>query len=287
VNRGVPILRIKEDIQQKIRELPMPDPSESLMWKFSASDPIAPEAPIVGCDSFQTLVWRSAVAGSPRFILVGGADRSGKTFRLSVLATMLPDNGHLKVALRADAISKLGAMDLARAVCKAAGPVVPNFVQAADFDSSAGTWVRDELVHKVIQALDTVRSGRLVWLTIAELNRSDIQGEQASDFLLSLYEQVRTVDWLRIVLDDMKGDSLTSLRVLTERHRVDNVARADIETYLSRSIAEFEPPQAQVVGTFAAFAFKQYEGWLNENVSDPMERLSDTLIKIVDANLRR
>jgi V8-like Glu-specific endopeptidase len=287
VNRGVPIIRIKEHIQQSIRELPVPDPSESPVWKRSAADPLRPEGPIVGCDPFQSLVWKSAVAGSPRFILVGGADHSGKTFRLSVLAAMLPDSGHLKVGLRADAISKLGAMDLAKEVCKAAGSAVPAFVQAADFNSSAGTWVRDELVQKVIQALDAARSGRLVWLTIAELNRTDIQGEQASDFLLSLYEQVRTVDWLRIVLDDMKGDALTTLRAVTERHRVDNVTRIDIETYLSRAIAEFKTPEGDVVRAFAGVAFKQYERWLDERAVDPMDRLSDTLIDTVEEILGR
>ena len=35
--------------------------------------------------------------------------------------------------------------------------------------------MRDELVEKVIETLNTVRSGRLVWLTIAELNRTDIK----------------------------------------------------------------------------------------------------------------
>lgn len=282
VNRGVPIIRIKEHIQQSIRELPVPDPSESPVWKRSSADPLRPEGPIVGCDTFQSLVWRSAVAGSPRFILVTGADRSGKTFRLSVLATMLPDGGHLKVGLRAEAISKLGAMDLAKEMCKAAGAAVPAFVQAADFNSSAGSWVRDELVQKVIQALDGVRSGRLVWLTIAELNRNDIQGEQASDFLLSLYEQVRTVDWLRIVLDDMKGDAPSTLRAVTERHRLDNVTKGDIEDYLSRAIAEFETPQEGVVRAFAGVAFKQYERWLNDQVTDPMDRLSGTLTDMVE-----
>jgi hypothetical protein len=287
INRGVPILAFKEEIQQKIRNFPVPDPSESPVWKLSSSDPSAPEAPIVGSESFQWLVWRSALTGKPRFILIGGAAHSGKTFRLSVLATMLPDSGHLKVALRADAISKLSAMDLAKAVCKAAGPIVPQFVPASDFNSSGGTWVRDELVEKVIETLNTVRSGRLVWLTIAELNRSDIQGEQASDFLLFLYERVRTADWLRIVLDDMKGDAPSSIRELTEPHRVENVTQLQIETYLSRAIAEFKTPQADVVQAFAELAFKKYERWLFKSVTNPMEQLSDELIDTVEVNLGR
>jgi hypothetical protein len=285
INRGVPILAFKDEIPQKIPNFPVPDPSETPVWKLSLSDPFAPEAPIVGSDSFQWLIWRSAETGKPRFILIGGAAHSGKTFRLSVLATMLPDSGHLKVALRADAISKLSAMDLAKAVCKAAGPIIPQFVPASEFNSSGGTWVRDELVEKVIETLNTVRSGRLVWLTIAELNRTDIQGEQASDFLLSLYERVRTADWLRIVLDDMKGDAPSSIRDLTELGPVENVTQLHIETYLSRVIAEFKPPQGDVVQLFAKLAFKKYELWLSKSVPNPMQQLSDELFQIVKVNL--
>ena len=97
--------------------------------------------------------------------------------------------------------------------------------------------MRDELVEKVIETLNTVRSGRLVWLTIAELNRTDIQGEQASDFLLCLYERVRTTDWLRIVLDNMKGDAPSSISKFTELHPVEKVTQFHIETSLSRAIA--------------------------------------------------
>lgn len=287
INRGVPILAFMDEIQQKILNFPVPDPSDSSVWKLSSSDPSAPEAPIVGCDSFQSLVWRSALMGKPRFILIGGAAKSGKTFRLSVLATILPDSGHLKVALRADAISKLSAMDLAKAVCKAAGAIIPPFEPASDFNSSGGTWVRDELVEKVIETLNTARSGRLVWLTIAELNRNDIQGEQASDFLLSLYERVRTADWLRIVLDDMKGDAPGSIRGFTELDRVENVTQLQIETYLSRAIAEFKTPQGDVVQAFAELAFKKYERWLFKSVDNPMELLSDELIDTVGVNLGR
>ena len=172
-------------------------------------------------------------------------------------------------------------------MCRAAGSSIPAFVQAVDFNSSAGTWVRDELVHKVVQTLDSVRSGRLVWITIAELNRSDIQGEQASDFLLSLYEQVRTVEWLRIVLDDMKGDTLATIRPVTERHRVGNVTKEDIEAYLSRAIAEFKTPQDEMVRTLAGAAFRQYERSLDKRAVDSMEHLSDTLIDMVEEILGR
>ena len=282
INRGVPIVRIKEHIQMSIRDLPVPDPTESPVWKLGSTDLYAP---VVGCDLFQSLVWRSAVAGSPRMILLAGETGSGKTYRLSVLSAMLPDSGHLKIALRADAISKQDAAQLATSICKAAGAAIPAFASASEFNSTVSTWVRDELAQKVVQALEGVRSGRLVWLTIADLNRTDIQGDNASSFLLSLYEQTRTVDWLRIVLDGMKGDPLTSLRAITERNRADHVTRDDIETYIRRAIAEFETPQEEMVRGFSKVAYKKYDTWLNEDPSKAMGQLSDILEDLVGGYL--
>ncbi|MDQ6707961.1 MAG: serine protease, partial [Acidobacteriota bacterium] len=125
VNRGIPIVRIKEHIQASIQELPAPDPSETPVWKLSKVDL---EAPIIGCDPFQSLVWRSAVAGSPRVLILAGDLGSGKTFRLSVLSAMLPDAGHFKIVIPADAISKKDAPELAAAICRTAGAPVPVFV---------------------------------------------------------------------------------------------------------------------------------------------------------------
>jgi V8-like Glu-specific endopeptidase len=278
INRGVPILRIKEHIQQSIRDLPVPDPSESPVWKLGPADLYAP---VVGCDEFQRLVWKSAVAGSPRLLLLRGEARTGKTFRLSVLSAMLPDSGHLKLLLRAEAISKMDALQLAAEICKAAGAALPAFVPAAEFNSTLSTWLRDELTQKVIQALEGARSGRLVWLMLAELNKADIQGENASAFLLTLYEQARTAEWLRIVLDGMKGDTLSSLRNFTEPHRIPEVTRAEIETYLRRAIAESETPVEDVIRALSGAAYKRYVRWLNDNSSDSLEQLSDLLKDLV------
>jgi hypothetical protein len=261
VNRGVPIIGIKEDIQQKLQDLPVPDPSECPVWKLSKADL---EAPVVGCDPYQGLIWASAVTGKPKLILIGGEQKSGKTFRISVLSAMLPDSGHLKVAIRADVISKMSALELAVEICKKAGAAVPAFVSAAEFNSTVNTWLRDEVVEKVIQALDAVRLQRLVWITIAELNKSDIQGEDASPFLLLLYERTKSSDWLRIVLDGMKGDPPEAVRKLTEWHRTAELTLDDIETYLRRAIAEYQTPNNDAVVPFSIFEFGRYTQRLNQ-----------------------
>jgi hypothetical protein len=275
INRGVPILGIKEHIQQSIQQLPIPDASESLVWKLGMAEDYAP---VVGCDSFQSLIWKSAVGGSPRVILLRGDGRSGRTFRLSVMTAMLSDSGHLKIFLQADAISKLEAVQLARRICEVAGADVPTFSAASEFNSTVSTWLRDEVVQKVIQALDSVRAGRLVWVLIAELNKTDIQGENASAFLLSLYEQTRTVDWLRIVLDGMKGDLLQSLSRITEIHRTEPISLDDIEQYFRRAIAETVTPDQQTVQTLSRAAYRQFHYWLNRNPETAIEELSKLLV---------
>ncbi|MBS0177008.1 MAG: trypsin-like peptidase domain-containing protein, partial [Nitrospira sp.] len=285
-NRGVPITQIKQHIAQKIPNFPVPDPAETPVWKRLTTDPDFPGGPIIGCDAFQSLLWKSAIKGSPKFIVINGPEGSGKSFRLTVLSAMLPDSGHLKLCLRAEAISKFTALDLAKEVCKTAGAQVPNFVQAEDFHSSVNAWVRDELVQKVVQALDVARSGRLVWITIADLNRSAIQGDLASDFLLSLYDQVRTVEWLRIVLDDMKGDVLSTIRNVMEYHRVEYVTRDDTETYLNRAFAEFGV-MPEGLPNFARYAFWEYQESLNKGAVLPMAGLSNQLFNFVEVLFRK
>ena len=240
-NRGIPLARVMEHIKAEIQNLPTPDPSETPIWRLGATDKLAP---VIGCDTFQTLVWRSAIAGKPKVLIVLG-DRagSGKTFRLAVLSAMLPDAGHLKVLLTADQISKMPAAHLAEVICQTAGAAPPAIVPVTDYNSTTTTWLKDEVVRKTIAALDAVRNGRLVWLLLSELNKSDIQGEHASPFLFLLYEQAATLDWLRVVLDGMKGDVPATVKDVAERHRVPPIVASDISTYLRRALADLQIPE--------------------------------------------
>jgi hypothetical protein len=280
VNRGIPIIRIKEHIQASIQQLPAPDPSETPVWKLSKVDL---EAPVVGCDTFQSLVWRSAVGGSPRVLILAGDLGGGKTFRISVISAMLPDAGHFKIVVPADAISKKDATELAAALCRAASAPVPAFVSNSEFNSTTSAWLRDELVAKVIQSLDQVRDGRLVWLALSDLDRTDIQGDNASSFLTALYERTRTTDWLRIVLDGMKGDPPAAVRNLTEIHRCVEVTGDEIATYLKRALAEQGPPDPLLIDRLTNAALKAYSRSLARKPDEGMMDLRDTLLDFVGA----
>jgi hypothetical protein len=274
INRGIRILRFKGDLQKAIREVPTPDPPLCRL---------PDDSPVVGCDPFQTLVWKSVLEASPRLIvIVSGAAKAGKTFRLAVLAAMLPDTRHLKIELQGDAISKMDPLQLAGAICRAAGAKRPDFVAAADFNNTLSNWISDEIVTKTIAALDDVRNGRLVWISIKDLNNTDILGD-ASPFLLDLYDRVRTADWLRIVLDGMKSDLPAAIRKLTETHRVTEVTSTDIERYLGRAISEVDTPNQTEVRRMAGAAFKQYQRGLNSMTGSAIKDLAVRLRDDLDA----
>jgi hypothetical protein len=279
-NRGIPLARVMEHIKAEIQNLPAPDPSETPIWRLGGA--AARSEPIIGCDPFQTIVWRSAIAGKPKVVLVtGDYAGSGKTFRLAVLSTMLPDAGHLKVLLPADQISKMPAARLAEVICQTAGAPVPTLVPLADYNSTVTTWLKDEVVRKTIAALDAVRQGRLVWLLLTELNKHEIQGDQASPFLFLLYEQVATIDWLRIVLDGMRGDVPATIRDASERHRVTAVGLDEITTFLRRAVADLDVQSEAGVRVAARQIQRQLDAAMAADPTTAMKTLSDSAQSVV------
>jgi hypothetical protein len=233
INRGIPLVRILEDIREKISDLPGLDPSENPVWKLNRNQDIWP---VIGCDNFQALVWRSAVAGRPSLLLIEGGDDSGKSFCVELLLDMLPDGGHLKVRLNAEAISKMDPAKLAATICATAGAKIPDLSSPAEMNSTLTVWLKDEVMNKIIAALESVRNNRLVWISITELNQFEIQDAGTSQLLLMLYESLLNLNWLRIVLDGMKGDIPASLSRTTERYRTAPIMPAEIATYFRRFV---------------------------------------------------
>ena len=250
INRGVPITQVCSDIEST-GGLPAPEPSDLFVWKT-----LELEAPVIGCDAFQTLIWNSALSGTPQLIPIpassaGGAG-SGKSFRLTVLSEMLPAAGHLKIPLKASELGGAGgeadAMRVVAAICKTAGAPQPPITALADYNAPVDSWLKDEVVPKLIGALDSARVSRLVWISIEDLNKFKLEGA-ISNLLLFLYEQLTPIRWLRIVLDGMRGDIPKSLRQITANPApaVEVISEADITDYLRRAMAEIKPPGADTL----------------------------------------
>jgi hypothetical protein len=282
-NRGVPVVRVLEHIKQEITELPTLDPAENPFWSLGATKQYAP---VLGTDDFQKVVWRSAVAGTPKVIVITGVKGSGKSFRVEVLSSMLSDGGHLKVTLKADSISKLSAPKLAELICLNAGVAAPPLTPLSEVDSTTSVWLKDEVVAKVMSALDAARNGRLVWFSITDLNKFEFEHEDASQLLLLLYEQTLAVEWLRVVLDGMQGDVQESLTDQKESYRATEILRGDIESYFKRFIAELDLPVGQlVVDAMSKLAFDDYQTNLTANPVTAMKNLYEDVRKTARAFL--
>jgi hypothetical protein len=282
-NRGVPVARIDEHIEQT-GFLPDLDPDENPLWNLGVANNLLP---VIGCEEFQLAIWRSAVTGGRRLFVISGSLGSGKTFRLKLLSAMLPASEHLKVTLDAAAISKLGVEELVAAICREAGAELPVLESPSELGSTGSTWLRDEVCAKLMAALDGARRHRLVWLSIAELDHFDIAEEATSQLLLLLYEQTRAVDWLRIVLDGMRSDIPFSLRDLTARERATEVTLEQIDTWFHRLMNELRIPPDAGIQLATKRAKKSYDqalaGMRPETAMDALVEevllLADLLVK--------
>ncbi|MBO0935994.1 trypsin-like peptidase domain-containing protein [Fibrella sp. HMF5335] len=203
LNRGVPIAGIEAHIRQVIGTLPGPDPADSSIWTLGESER---NMPVLGCDEFQSTIWQSVLSGQYRLFVVNGMPGSGKTFRTRVLTAMLPASGHLIIRLNGESVSKKSAAELVDTIAHQASQPSPALVAQVDMNTTAAAWLRAEVLPKLLQVLEQARQGRMVWLVLTDLNSYNIDGSLATDLLTLLYEQVATLDWLRIVLDGMRGD---------------------------------------------------------------------------------
>jgi hypothetical protein len=283
INRGIPAVRIIEHIKAKIQELPGLEPSENPIWSLGEAKKYAP---VIGTDDFQKVIWRSTIAGAPKLIVITGPKGSGKTFRVELLSAMLADGGHLKISLNADSVSKLGAEKLAELICTKAGAVPPVIVPLTEVNSTPSVWLKDELLAKAMSALDAARNRRLVWVSLTNLNNFDIANDDASQFLFLLYEQTLAVDWLRVVLDGMRGDIPARLNSQREIHRVSEITRADIETYLGRFKAELNLPIDQVtISALPKMLLQSYQDNLNWDPASAMSRLDEDVRRLANAYL--
>jgi len=151
---------------------------------------------------------------------------------------ILSDVNHLKVRIEAPAIAKMDALSLALEICSRAGAPDPQILPLRESDTTRAAWLKDEVMSKLIGAVDAVRGTKLVWLTFLDLNKAEIDGKGASELLYLLYEQVQRYDWLRIVLDGMQGAIQASLINKVARYDIAPVTEAEIIGALRRAIAE-------------------------------------------------
>lgn len=281
VNRGVPIRPIIDHLKKAVPKLP--DPERQYIFRIPEKDGYHP---VVGCDAFQDVVWEMSTAKAIKLLLILGDGQAGKTFRMGVLDAMMPSTAHLKIMLPAGDISKLGAEALARRIAREAG-VEDLVIQSAEQNGSAATtWVRDEVCRRLLDALAKVRGGRRVWICLCDLNKTNIEGEQAPDLLHAIYASTLGPDgeWLRVVLDGMLGDLPAILGPVIRRHRVEyadvDVLKGHVRACIERLlIAEKAEPNVVAINYAVRDVIRSFEA---SRWSDPPKATQDLPVFVLE-----
>lgn len=279
-NRGVPISMILDHARAN-GGFPAPDPSEIPIWRLETNNITEP---VIGADAFQTIVWDCAINGKRKMINISGNTGTGKTFMVELLVYMLSNAGNLHIKLSAEVISKMDVLKLAENICTISGAPLPDFSSMVNMDSTTNTWVKNDLVPKVLTAIDGIRNGRLVWISITELNKFAIAGEQVSEFLLTIYEKLASTDWLRVVLDGVKPGLPENILRMASPARITEITDADIETFFRRFFAEMKSDVSDdVINATVKECSRKYNRWLDENSATAMKKLSDEVSDKMDS----
>jgi hypothetical protein len=281
-NRGVPIGPILRHIKTANPEgLPAPDPELMPMCELAYK---GQSVPVIDLDEVQTLGWRLATLGGPKILVLKGAKGSGKTFSVILLKAILPEGAHVKVELNAEAISKKDVLQLVEEICRNAGVSVPQIKSEAETRSTLPTWIRSEVIPNLLNALETIRRSRLVWLMLTELNKSVIEGYGSSEFLFQLYEQALSTDWLRLVFDDIQTELPDSLNAITRRYVVGEIRPQAFEQFVKRFFGTLsEPPNEFFVQTFRNFFVDKYDEFRANNAEQAKKSLAIELLKFTNS----
>lgn len=230
LNRGVPIGRINEHLHNAEIILETDELSQVSTWRIEA-----PEfTPIVGCDQFKNEVFGTISDSSTRILQIVGNSGAGKSFRLKILKSILPLSTHLLIELKAANITKMDAAQLALEILSCAGDTESQIPEQEEFNSTTTVWIKSALVPVIINGLQNKKLDRMVWLSIADLNKYKFEYSSASDLLIELYEQVQYQEWLRIVLDDLQMSIPLSLRKYVKKSHVTAITYDHFEQFFMR-----------------------------------------------------
>lgn len=272
VNRGVPLKKIIADYSSSIGELPLPDPADCPVWCIDKKE----FKPFIGYDEMQADVWSFIQNGSRRILYTAGEGKSGKSYLFDLVFAILDDASHLKLTLKAEAISKLDVLQIVNLICSLAGTAVPVIDRLEDYNATVATWLKDEVMVKLMETLESRRGGRKVWIQLSELNHVDITGTHASEFLFLLYEQVNQNKWLYILLDGMRAAFPENLAPVVKKYSTRPLTEDDIRNYFQRGVSERgATPDNQVLHAFIKQIFKKYQKELVTAPASALGNLAD------------
>jgi len=190
---------------------------------------------VVGREPFQRKVLE-AIAGHNRILVVRGDPKSGKTFSLDILRTMLGNVDHVVSALSASDLPN-DAFALARLILGLVMPVAE--VEAAlpqpdDGTTAINAWIRDFLYPAVIGALKTAAGRRTIWIVIDDLDLAPPVAIAVLLFGELLFSDIEAHPFLRFVLIGQTGLITSAPARLVAYDDIASLGMADVEAYILR-----------------------------------------------------
>lgn len=271
VNRAVPLARVRALIDA----LPSPDLRLSPLCELTEGEP---GHPVIGRMETQQWVWdqleRKKDARLVRPILVvRGGRGSGKTFTVAILRSLLPRSGHDVVRLGAREDVQAFLPDaFAQRLLERLG-YSPMRDDAKDPNTERNRSWKQTNLPQMIQALDTGRAGRSVWIVIDDIDQASIgSSTEISDYLFAFYAEAARRPWLNFVLLGLHSVP-EPVRDITQRHDLTMPAPEDIRDYLLAKL----PP---------LISYDKREGIVDATVvhlssEDQIERLQRKLARVV------
>lgn len=274
VNRGIAIRDIIYDIETKKNKneaLLGQHPEDYLAWYINRKT----YDPIIGIDDLQYIVL-SIPNEQGNIICIQGTPRSGKTYCVAALASLLQDAMHMKIVMPAEDISKMDCLSLARHICSMAGDSSIKFDDFETYNSTRPAWLKDEVAQKIIGVLESRRNNRKVWLAITSLNVHEIKDNNTNDLLLLLYDFVKQTPWLQFVLDGIEADLPAALSPCIVKYETKQKQLLDIKNYIVRFLKELNTiPEVAMVNAFSQFLFNEYSALLANNPEQAMATLNE------------
>jgi hypothetical protein len=219
-------------------------------------------APIVGRDTIQDSI-DAAAKGIRRIIAVRGAPKSGKSFSVTILRSMLGEAEHLYVMLPASEVPTKArdlGVELLRRVTPA-GSEPPALPDGSDAETAMEAWIRDTLAPALIAALRAAAGTRTIWVIIDDLNSEGIPDTSARRLLEHLYQNLAAADFLRFVLIGLAGAVPGAPEKLVVPEDTRPLVEGDVKIYLERVYTAANVPLDQatisLVGKGAMKAARQ------------------------------
>jgi hypothetical protein len=235
-NRAVPIHPIRVQIMAMLQD---PPPEMKTILALDTGHIV------IGRDDTQQWIWR-AVPKEPalppglldRILVVKGAEGRGKKFTLDIMRTLLAGGAHMLTDLDAGNMVEDTPLTFARKVLVAFNADVGGLPTNESLTTDLN-WLKTKLMPKILAAIDGIRGGRTVWIGVRYPRDGVLpEGSKIRDALDAFYVQVKEVDWLRLVLLDLRVDVPDDVRNDTTTETLKPLSVAEVVTYFERRWTE-------------------------------------------------